>query len=147
MGRPNHGRLTVCFGRPGPRRVVGKLKFSRTSRDSSFAPHLHPLHPDPACILLHASSLSSTSNLPFTLRFAVTFQPLLWFRAVSQAHVALLLSISPFMVGKSLSKNEKAQKLALQHWLEETIFTQIDLCRRYGHNLHLYCDSMTCGNY
>ncbi|XP_057957847.1 IQ domain-containing protein IQM1-like isoform X2 [Malania oleifera] len=38
-------------------------------------------------------------------------------------------------VGKGLSKNEKAQKLALQHWLEA-----IDPRHRYGHNLHFYYD-------
>ncbi|KAJ9167970.1 hypothetical protein P3X46_019556 [Hevea brasiliensis] len=38
-------------------------------------------------------------------------------------------------VGKGLSKNDKAQKLALQHWLEA-----IDPRHRYGHNLHLYYD-------
>ncbi|URE23783.1 calmodulin-binding protein [Musa troglodytarum] len=38
-------------------------------------------------------------------------------------------------VGKGLSKDEKAQKLALQHWLEA-----IDPRHRYGHNLHLYYD-------
>ncbi|OAY83042.1 IQ domain-containing protein IQM1 [Ananas comosus] len=38
-------------------------------------------------------------------------------------------------VGKGLSKNEKAQKLSLQHWLEA-----IDPRHRYGHNLHLYYD-------
>ncbi|XP_076889173.1 IQ domain-containing protein IQM1-like, partial [Bidens hawaiensis] len=38
-------------------------------------------------------------------------------------------------VGKGLSKNEKAQKLALQHWLEA-----IDPRHRYGHNLHAYYD-------
>ncbi|KAL7081671.1 hypothetical protein ACP275_14G053400 [Erythranthe tilingii] len=36
-------------------------------------------------------------------------------------------------VGKGLSKNSKAQKLALQHWLEA-----IDPRHRYGHNLHFY---------
>lgn len=36
-------------------------------------------------------------------------------------------------VGKGLSKNGKAQKLALQHWLEA-----IDSRHRYGHNLHFY---------
>lgn len=36
-------------------------------------------------------------------------------------------------VGKGLSKNDKAQKLALQHWLEA-----IDPRHRYGHNLHYY---------
>ncbi|XP_062209995.1 IQ domain-containing protein IQM2-like isoform X2 [Phragmites australis] len=36
-------------------------------------------------------------------------------------------------VGKGLSKDEKAQKLALQHWLEA-----IDPRHRYGHNLHYY---------
>ncbi|KAF5748832.1 hypothetical protein HS088_TW04G00792 [Tripterygium wilfordii] len=36
-------------------------------------------------------------------------------------------------VGKGLSKNEKAQKMALQHWLEA-----IDPRHRYGHNLHFY---------
>ncbi|RWW14864.1 hypothetical protein GW17_00021326 [Ensete ventricosum] len=46
-------------------------------------------------------------------------------------------------VGKGLSKDEKAQKLALQHWLEA-----IDPRHRYGHNLQFYydrwlqCDSM-----
>ncbi|OVA06350.1 hypothetical protein BVC80_8883g20 [Macleaya cordata] len=45
-------------------------------------------------------------------------------------------------VGKGLSKDDKAQKLALQHWLEA-----IDPRHRYGHNLHFYyvtwlrCDS------
>nr|GMC63563.1 IQ domain-containing protein IQM4-like [Ipomoea batatas] len=38
-------------------------------------------------------------------------------------------------VGKGLSKDEKAQKLALQHWLEA-----IDPQHRYGHNLHIYYD-------
>lgn len=38
-------------------------------------------------------------------------------------------------VGKGLSKDDKAQKLALQHWLEA-----IDPRHRYGHNLHLYYD-------
>lgn len=36
-------------------------------------------------------------------------------------------------VGKGLSKDEKAKKLALQHWLEA-----IDPRHRYGHNLHFY---------
>ncbi|XP_022998620.1 IQ domain-containing protein IQM4-like [Cucurbita maxima] len=36
-------------------------------------------------------------------------------------------------VGKGLSKNGKAQKLALRHWLEA-----IDPRHRYGHNLHMY---------
>ncbi|KAL8217258.1 hypothetical protein R6Q57_024095 [Mikania cordata] len=36
-------------------------------------------------------------------------------------------------VGKGLSKNSKAQKLAIQHWLEA-----IDPRHRYGHNLHFY---------
>nr|XP_029119018.1 IQ domain-containing protein IQM1-like [Elaeis guineensis]XP_029119019.1 IQ domain-containing protein IQM1-like [Elaeis guineensis] len=38
-------------------------------------------------------------------------------------------------VGKGLSKNSKAQKLALRHWLEA-----IDPRHRYGHNLHCYYD-------
>ncbi|KAM2061232.1 hypothetical protein FF2_045810 [Malus domestica] len=38
-------------------------------------------------------------------------------------------------VGKGLSKDEKAQELALRHWLEA-----IDPRHRYGHNLHLYYD-------
>ncbi|KAL8456242.1 hypothetical protein ACS0TY_034455 [Phlomoides rotata] len=46
-------------------------------------------------------------------------------------------------VGKGLSKDEKARKLALQHWLEA-----IDPRHRYGHNLQFYyanwlqCESM-----
>ncbi|KAL2940737.1 IQ domain-containing protein IQM2 [Bienertia sinuspersici] len=36
-------------------------------------------------------------------------------------------------LGKGLIKNDKAQKLALQHWLEA-----IDPRHRYGHNLHFY---------
>ncbi|CAN1121037.1 IQ domain-containing protein IQM1 [Linum perenne] len=38
-------------------------------------------------------------------------------------------------VGKGLAKDDKAQKLALQHWLEA-----IDPRHRYGHNLHFYYD-------
>ncbi|KAL5974957.1 hypothetical protein ACLOJK_031633 [Asimina triloba] len=37
------------------------------------------------------------------------------------------------MVGRGLSKDRKARKLALQHWLEA-----IDPRHRYGHNLHMY---------
>ncbi|XP_043699897.1 IQ domain-containing protein IQM3 [Telopea speciosissima] len=36
-------------------------------------------------------------------------------------------------VGKGLSKNANAQKLAFQHWIEA-----IDPRHRYGHNLHIY---------
>ncbi|KAM2568365.1 hypothetical protein TB2_008609 [Malus domestica] len=36
-------------------------------------------------------------------------------------------------VGKGLSKDKRARKLALQHWLEA-----IDPRHRYGHNLHFY---------
>jgi hypothetical protein len=74
-----------------------------------------------------------------------------------------------YQVGKGLSKDEKAQKLALQHWLEAVLivliaflvyplfneikkihhqcfffwFTheKIDPRHRYGHNLHFYYDS------
>ncbi|XP_054820886.1 IQ domain-containing protein IQM2-like [Prosopis cineraria] len=38
-------------------------------------------------------------------------------------------------VGKGLSKDDKGQKLALQHWLEA-----IDPRHRYGHNLNFYYD-------
>ncbi|XP_051113901.1 IQ domain-containing protein IQM3-like [Andrographis paniculata] len=38
-------------------------------------------------------------------------------------------------VGKGLSKDAKAQKLAFQHWIEA-----IDPRHRYGHNLHIYYD-------
>ncbi|KAE8800636.1 IQ domain-containing protein IQM2-like [Hordeum vulgare] len=43
--------------------------------------------------------------------------------------------LHPTWVGKGLSKDDKAQKLALQHWLEA-----IDPHHRYGHNLHYYYD-------
>lgn len=64
-------------------------------------------------------------------------------------------------MGKGLSKDEKAQKLALQHWLEavsvssqfteqsvsfisidvfNVIYRQIDPRHRYGHNLQFYYD-------
>ncbi|KAI4381043.1 hypothetical protein MLD38_007160 [Melastoma candidum] len=36
-------------------------------------------------------------------------------------------------IGKGLAQNDKAQKLALRHWLEA-----IDPCHRYGHNLQFY---------
>ncbi|CAL9061148.1 unnamed protein product [Musa banksii] len=42
------------------------------------------------------------------------------------------------VVGKGLSKNNNAQKLALRHWLEA-----IDPRHRYGHNLHMYYDIWT----
>ncbi|KAL4034393.1 hypothetical protein IC575_007528 [Cucumis melo] len=48
-----------------------------------------------------------------------------WFRARTRAA----------KLGKGLSKDENAQKLALQHWLEA-----IDPRHRYGHNLHFYYD-------
>ncbi|GJN10916.1 hypothetical protein PR202_ga29061 [Eleusine coracana subsp. coracana] len=48
-----------------------------------------------------------------------------WYRARTRAA----------KVGKGLSKDDKAQKLALQHWLEA-----IDPRHRYGHNLHYYYD-------
>ncbi|PRQ37050.1 hypothetical protein RchiOBHm_Chr4g0398321 [Rosa chinensis] len=42
-------------------------------------------------------------------------------------------SVSFFDIGKCLSKDEKTQNLALQHWLEA-----IDPRHRYRHNLHMY---------
>ncbi|GLJ25984.1 hypothetical protein SUGI_0498390 [Cryptomeria japonica] len=39
-------------------------------------------------------------------------------------------------VGKGLSKDENARKLAFQHWMEA-----IDPRHRYGHNLHFYYDA------
>ncbi|XP_062202632.1 IQ domain-containing protein IQM1-like [Phragmites australis] len=44
-------------------------------------------------------------------------------------------------VGKGLCKDDKAQKLALQHWLEA-----IDPRHRYGHNLHLYYDTWSASS-
>ncbi|KAJ6407598.1 hypothetical protein OIU84_010979 [Salix udensis] len=43
------------------------------------------------------------------------------------------VSINASRVGKGLSKDLKAQKLAFQHWIEA-----IDPRHRYGHDLHLY---------
>nr|XP_009778617.1 PREDICTED: uncharacterized protein LOC104227934 isoform X2 [Nicotiana sylvestris] len=43
------------------------------------------------------------------------------------------ISLNASKVGKGLSKDAKAQKLAFQHWIEA-----IDPRHRYGHNLHIY---------
>ncbi|KAG5556603.1 hypothetical protein RHGRI_007019 [Rhododendron griersonianum] len=43
------------------------------------------------------------------------------------------ISLNASKVGKGLSKDAKAQKLAFQHWIEA-----IDPRHRYGHYLHLY---------
>ncbi|ESR49888.1 hypothetical protein CICLE_v10033816mg [Citrus x clementina] len=43
------------------------------------------------------------------------------------------ISLNASKVGKGLSTNAKAQKLAFQHWIEA-----IDPRHRYGHNLNLY---------
>uniref|UniRef100_A0A803MQH6 IQ domain-containing protein IQM3-like n=2 Tax=Chenopodium quinoa TaxID=63459 RepID=A0A803MQH6_CHEQI len=43
------------------------------------------------------------------------------------------VSLIASKVGKGLSQDSKAQKLAFQHWIEA-----IDPRHRYGHNLHLY---------
>ncbi|XP_012066462.1 IQ domain-containing protein IQM3 isoform X2 [Jatropha curcas] len=43
------------------------------------------------------------------------------------------ISLNASKVGKGLSKDAKAQKLAFQHWIEA-----IDPRHRYGHNLHFY---------
>ncbi|KAJ7976088.1 IQ domain-containing protein [Quillaja saponaria] len=43
------------------------------------------------------------------------------------------VSLNASKVGKGLSKDAKAQKLAFQHWIEA-----IDPRHRYGHSLHLY---------
>ncbi|KAK4391812.1 IQ domain-containing protein IQM6 [Sesamum angolense] len=53
-----------------------------------------------------------------------------WSRARTRA-----AKIEYFAGREGLSKDEKAQKLALQHWLEA-----IDPRHRYGHNLHFYYD-------
>ncbi|XP_073062809.1 IQ domain-containing protein IQM3-like [Primulina eburnea] len=44
-------------------------------------------------------------------------------------------------VGKGLSKDDKAQKLAFQHWIEA-----IDPRHRYGHSLHIYYDEWCQSN-
>ncbi|URE47255.1 hypothetical protein MUK42_14650 [Musa troglodytarum] len=43
------------------------------------------------------------------------------------------ISLNASKVGRGLSKNAKALKLAFQHWIEA-----IDPRHRYGHNLHVY---------
>ncbi|KAK2978880.1 hypothetical protein RJ640_030929 [Escallonia rubra] len=43
------------------------------------------------------------------------------------------ISLNASKVGKGLSEDEKAQKLAFQHWIEA-----IDAQHRYGHSLHFY---------
>ncbi|KAJ8753954.1 hypothetical protein K2173_001852 [Erythroxylum novogranatense] len=43
------------------------------------------------------------------------------------------VTLNASKVGKGLSQDAKAQKLAFQHWIEA-----IDPRHRYGHNLHLY---------
>jgi hypothetical protein len=43
------------------------------------------------------------------------------------------ITLNASKVGKGLSKDSKAQKLAFQHWIEA-----IDPRHRYGHSLHLY---------
>ncbi|KAF3653991.1 putative heme-binding-like protein, chloroplastic-like isoform X1 [Capsicum annuum] len=43
------------------------------------------------------------------------------------------ISLNASKVGKGLSRDGKAQKLAFQHWIEA-----IDPRHRYGHNLHVY---------
>ncbi|WCJ34343.1 IQ calmodulin-binding motif family protein [Euphorbia peplus] len=43
------------------------------------------------------------------------------------------VSLNASRVGKGLSKDAKAQKLAFQHWIEA-----IDPRHRYGHSLHIY---------
>lgn len=50
---------------------------------------------------------------------------------ISSRWTRILLNASK--VGKGLSKDAKAQKLAFQHWIEA-----IDPRHRYGHSLHLY---------
>ena len=68
-------------------------------------------------------------------------------------------------VGKGLSKDGKAHKLAFQHWIEAVIYIsiiqfpsfplpfakqfwalQIDPRHRYGHNLHLYYEQWCQGD-
>ncbi|XP_037418833.1 IQ domain-containing protein IQM6-like [Triticum dicoccoides] len=80
------------------------------------------------------------------LDFALLKQSSVSFFEVEKPETALTrwsrARIKAAKVGKGLSKDEKAQKLALQHWLEA-----IDPRHRYGHNLHYYykswlhCDS------
>lgn len=51
------------------------------------------------------------------------------------------VSLIASKVGKGLSQDSKAQKLAFQHWIEA-----IDPRHRYGHNLHLYYDEWCKAN-
>ncbi|XP_073288038.1 IQ domain-containing protein IQM3-like [Primulina huaijiensis] len=51
------------------------------------------------------------------------------------------ISLNASRVGKGLSKDEKAQKLAFQHWIEA-----IDPRHRYGHSLHIYYDEWCKSN-
>ncbi|KAL5717094.1 IQ domain-containing protein iqm3 [Ranunculus cassubicifolius] len=51
------------------------------------------------------------------------------------------IGLNASKVGKGLSKDEKAKKLAFQHWIEA-----IDPRHRYGHSLHLYYNLWANGN-
>ncbi|OVA03600.1 hypothetical protein BVC80_1651g109 [Macleaya cordata] len=51
------------------------------------------------------------------------------------------ISLNASKVGKGLTKDAKAKKLAFQHWIEA-----IDPRHRYGHSLHLYYDEWCKGD-
>ncbi|KZV27939.1 hypothetical protein F511_36669 [Dorcoceras hygrometricum] len=51
------------------------------------------------------------------------------------------VSLNASKVGKGLSKDAKAQKLAFQHWIEA-----IDPRHRYGHSLHIYYEEWCRSN-
>lgn len=51
------------------------------------------------------------------------------------------ISLIASKVGKGLCKDDKAQKLAFQHWIEA-----IDPRHRYGHNLNLYYEEWCKGD-
>ncbi|PRQ33084.1 hypothetical protein RchiOBHm_Chr5g0053561 [Rosa chinensis] len=67
-------------------------------------------------------------GLFFFLYILLSHVSIAYWTFISVITLALL-----FQIAKGLSKDEKAQKLALQHWLEA-----IDPRHRYRHNLLMY---------